>query len=216
MKFYFCTLLKGNMKSFVVTGIGTEVGKTVVSAVLCEALKADYWKPVQAGDLHALDSDFVKNHTSETIILPASVLLNEAVSPHEAARLDGIELTEEYFDLPEFTKTTIIEGAGGLMVPLNDAGLCYIDLFQLWEMPVYVVTKHYLGSINHTLLTLNTLLMREIPIAGLIVNGQRNEASERIYCSYFPNLTITYIPELAEFSVESIREAARLWIEQQA
>ncbi|MDR0803097.1 dethiobiotin synthase [Fluviicola sp.] len=204
------------MKSFVVTGIGTEVGKTVVSAVLCEALKADYWKPVQAGDLHALDSDFVKNHTSETIILPASVLLNEAVSPHEAARLDGIELTEEYFDLPEFTKTTIIEGAGGLMVPLNDAGLCYIDLFQLWEMPVYVVTKHYLGSINHTLLTLNTLLMREIPIAGLIVNGQRNEASERIYCSYFPNLTITYIPELAEFSVESIREAARLWIEQQA
>lgn len=203
------------MKSFVVTGIGTEVGKTVVSAVLCEALKADYWKPVQAGDLHALDSDFVKSFTSETSILPTNVLLNEAMSPHEAARLDGIELTEEYFDLPDFTKQTIIEGAGGLMVPLNDVGLCYIDLFQLWELPVYVVTKHYLGSINHTLLTLNALMIREIPIAGLIVNGQRNEASERIYRSHFSDLNITYIPEIAEFSAETIREAANLWIEQQ-
>lgn len=83
------------MKSYVVTGIGTEIGKTVVSAVLCEALKADYWKPVQAGDLHALDSDFVRSYTSETNILPANILLNHAMSPHEAARLDGIELTEE-------------------------------------------------------------------------------------------------------------------------
>ena len=102
------------MNSYVVTGIGTEIGKTVVSAVLCEALKADYWKPVQAGDLHALDSDFVKSHTSQTTIVPANVLLNHAMSPHEAARLDGIELTEEHFELPRFTKTTIIEGAGGV------------------------------------------------------------------------------------------------------
>ncbi|WP_294673800.1 dethiobiotin synthase [uncultured Fluviicola sp.] len=202
------------MKSYVVTGIGTEIGKTVVSAVLCEALKADYWKPVQAGDLHALDSDFVQSHTSETNIIPANVLLNHAMSPHEAARLDGIELTEEHFELPRFSKTTIIEGAGGVMVPLNDEGLCYIDLFQLWELPVYVVTRHYLGSINHTLLTLNALMMREIPIAGLIVNGDRNEASERIYHSQFPDLSITTIPEINEFSKESIQQAARLWIEQ--
>ncbi len=202
------------MNSFVVTGIGTEVGKTVVSAVLCEALKADYWKPVQAGDLHALDSDFVKMNTSETTILPANVLLNHAMSPHEAARLDGIELTEEDFDLPHFSKQTIIEGAGGVMVPLNDEGLCYIDLFQLWELPVYVVTKHYLGSINHTLLTLNALMSREIPIAGLIVNGERNEASERIYQAHFSDLQITTIPEITEFSKESIQQAAKLWIEQ--
>ena len=204
------------MKSYVVTGIGTEIGKTVVSAVLCEALKADYWKPVQAGDLHALDSDFVRSYTSETSILPANILLNHAMSPHEAARLDGIELTEEQFDLPRFTKQTIIEGAGGVMVPLNVEGLCYIDLFQLWELPVYVVTKHYLGSINHTLLTLNALMSREIPIAGLIVNGERNEASERIYQSHFSDLQITTIQELSEFSKESIQHAAKLWIEQQA
>lgn len=204
------------MNAYVVTGIGTEVGKTVVSAVLCEALKANYWKPVQAGDLHALDSDFVQAYTSETEVLPANVLLNHPMSPHESARLDGIELSEEHFELPRFSKSTIIEGAGGVMVPLNDEGLCYIDLFQLWEIPVYVVTKHYLGSINHTLLTLNALMSREIPIAGLIVNGPRNEASERIYQSHFSDLQITYIPDLADFSVESIREAARLWIEQQA
>jgi dethiobiotin synthetase len=94
--------------------------------------------------------------------------------------------------------------------------LCYIDLFQLWELPVYVVTKHYLGSINHTLLTLNALMSREIEIAGLIVNGERNEASERIYHAHFPDLMITTVPELNEFSKESIQQAARLWIEQQA
>lgn len=202
------------MKSYVVTGIGTEIGKTVVSAILCEALKADYWKPVQAGDLHALDSDFVRSNTSQTTILPANRLLNHAMSPHEAARLDGVELSEEDFELPRFTKQTIIEGAGGVMVPLNDDGLCYIDLFQLWELPVYVVTKHYLGSINHTLLTLNALMSREIPIAGLIINGNRNEASERIYHSHFPDLSITFIPELTEFSKESIQQAAKSWIEQ--
>lgn len=202
------------MQHFVVTGIGTEVGKTVVSAVLCEALKSNYWKPLQAGELHALDSDFVRSYTSETEIIPANILLNHAMSPHEAARLDGIELTEDHFDLPAFSKQTIIEGAGGVMVPLNDEGLCYIDLLQLWELPVYVVTKHYLGSINHTLLTLNALLMREIPIVGLIINGARNEASERIYQSHFSDLQITYIPELTEFTKESIQKAAKLWIEQ--
>lgn len=204
------------MEAYVVTGIGTEIGKTVVSAVLCEALNADYWKPVQAGDLHALDSDFVQSLTSQTNIIPANVLLNHAMSPHEAARLDGIELTDEHFELPDFSKRTIIEGAGGVMVPLNDEGLCYIDLFQLWELPVYVVTKHYLGSINHTLLTLNALMSREIPIAGLIINGERNEASERIYHAHFPDIQITTIPELTEFSKESIQQAANLWTEQQA
>lgn len=204
------------MEAYVVTGIGTEIGKTVVSAVLCEALGADYWKPVQAGDLHALDSDFVASLTSQTKVIPANVLLNHAMSPHEAARLDGIELTDEHFELPDFSKQTIIEGAGGVMVPLNDEGLCYIDLFQLWELPVYVVTKHYLGSINHTLLTLNALMSREIPIAGLIINGERNEASERIYQSHFSDLKITTIPELTEFTKESIQQAAKLWTEQQA
>ncbi|HRP52973.1 MAG TPA: dethiobiotin synthase [Fluviicola sp.] len=203
------------MRHFVITGIGTGIGKTVTSAVLCEAFKADYWKPVQAGDLHCLDSDFVKNHTSQTRILKSNHLLKNPLSPHEAARLDGIELDESDFELPEFSRNTIIEGAGGIMVPLNENGLCFIDLFQYWDLPVFVVTRHYLGSINHTLLTLNALMVREIKVAGIIVNGEKNDASERIYRTLFPQLAITYIPELTELNPQTIQKAANLWIEQQ-
>lgn len=198
----------------IVTGIGTGIGKTVCSAVICEALELDYWKPVQSGDLHALDSDFVAAHTSNTGIISAAKLLSQPLSPHEAARIDGIKLTEEDFELPQFSRTTLIEGAGGLMVPLNDEGLCYLDVFQHWDLPVYVITRHYLGSINHTLLTLNALYCREIQIAGLIVNGNKNEASERIYRNHFPELHLSYIPEMEELTKASIHAAAQSWKEQ--
>lgn len=207
--------VRNQMKAFVVTGIGTGIGKTVCSAVLCEALQADFWKPIQAGDLHALDSDFVKENTSNSTIIPERWLLSQPLSPHESARIDGITLHEDDFELPEFQKTTIIEGAGGVMVPLNEEGCCFVDLFQFWHLPVFVVTKHYLGSINHTLLTLSTLFQREIEVAGLIVNGNRLESTERIYKAYFPSLKITYIPEIETFSKETIAQAAQLWNEQQ-
>jgi dethiobiotin synthetase len=199
---------------YIVTGIGTGIGKTVCSAVICEALELDYWKPVQSGDLHALDSDFVKNHTTKTGIIPAVKLLSQPLSPHEAARIDGIKLCEEDFELPHFPRPTLIEGAGGLMVPLNDEGLCYLDVFQHWDLPVYVITRHYLGSINHTLLTLNALYSREIKIAGLVVNGDKNEASERIYRNQFPELHLSYIPELDHLVPETVKAAANQWKEQ--
>lgn len=202
------------MNHVVVTGIGTGVGKTVCSAVLCEALGADYWKPLQSGDLHTLDSGFVDQMTSgQTQIYPEKLLLSQPLSPHEAARIDGIEITDEHLEFPDFQKQTVIEGAGGVYVPLNDVGLTYIDLFQLWDLPVYVITRHYLGSINHTLLTVNALLSREITIAGLIVNGARNEATERVYRQHFTNIPLSYIPELTDFSKESIQEAAKQWKE---
>ena len=100
------------------------------------------------------------------------------------------------------------------MVPLNDEGLCYLDVFQHWDLPVYVITRHYLGSINHTLLTLNALYCREIQIAGLIVNGNKNEASERIYRNHFPELHLSYIPEMEELTKASIHAAAQSWKEQ--
>lgn len=203
------------MQGVVVTGIGTGIGKTLCSAVLCEALKADFWKPVQAGELDALDSEFVRSHTSQTSIIPEIRLLTQPLSPHEASRIDGIVLHEDDFELPDFTRTTIIEGAGGVMVPLNEDGLCFIDLFQFWHLPVYVVTRHYLGSINHTLMTLNSLFQREIEVAGLIVNGNRVESTERIYKNCFPSLKISYIPELENISKETIANAAKSWIEQQ-
>lgn len=200
---------------FVVTGIGTGIGKTVCSAVLCEALQYDYWKPVQAGELDTLDSAFVASLTSQTKIVPEKELLTEPMSPHEAARIDGKVLRESDFELPDFKHSTIIEGAGGLMVPLNDEGLNYIDIFQQWELPVFVITRHYLGSINHTLLTLNALYHREIPIAGLIINGTSNPASERIYKNTFPEINITTIPEITDFTKETIAVAAKSWNDQQ-
>ena len=114
-------------KSFFVTGIGTEIGKTVISALLVQALKADYWKPVQAGDLDFGDADKVKSWTDQTgnIFHPGSYLLNTPMSPHAAAERDGLVISMNEMKLPETTNHLIVEGAGGLMVPLND-GDCII------------------------------------------------------------------------------------------
>ena len=112
------------MRRIFVTGIGTEIGKTFCSAILVEALTADYWKPVQAGELDDLDSDFVRHAISntKTNIHPEQYLLSEPMSPHAAARIDGIHLSPATFQRPETDNHLIIEGAGGLMVPLNDEG----------------------------------------------------------------------------------------------
>lgn len=202
------------MQSYVITGTGTDVGKTVVSAVLCEALHADYWKPLQSGGADRLDADFVKMHTSSTGIIPTGRLLSEPLSPHEAARIDGVELTMDDFQLPFMRRTTLIEGAGGLMVPINEDGLTYLDIFEHWKLPVYLVTRHYLGSINHTLLSLYTLKVRGIPVEGLIVSGDRNEASERVYKTHFPEISVSNIPEMETFSPKAIAESAQQWKQQ--
>ncbi|MFN6086523.1 MAG: dethiobiotin synthase [Fluviicola sp.] len=197
--------------NFIITGIGTGIGKTFCSAVICEALGLDYWKPIQSGELDNLDSDFVRNNTSERTIHPERFLLTEPLSPHESARIDGIELEIKDFAIPIFEKGTLIEGAGGLMVPLNDKNDVYLDVFMNWNLPLFVVTKHYLGSINHTLLTIETLLSKKLTIQSLVVNGERNEASERIYKTRFPQIKITYIPELENITKESIHKIAVEW-----
>jgi dethiobiotin synthetase len=197
--------------NYIITGIGTGIGKTFCSAVICEALGLDYWKPIQSGELDNLDSDFVRNNTSERTIHPERFLLTEPLSPHESARIDGIELEIKDFTIPIFEKGTLIEGAGGLMVPLNDKNDVYLDVFMNWNLPLFVVTKHYLGSINHTLLTIETLLSKKLTIQSLVVNGERNEASERIYKTRFPQIKITYIPELENITKESIHKIAVEW-----
>ncbi len=202
------------MSHFVITGIGTNIGKTVVSAILCNALKADYWKPIQAGNLDELDSDLVRLLSPLSFIHKENELLKEPMSPHEAARLEGKKLTIDSFQIPAFSSTTLIEGAGGVMVPINDDGLCYIDVFKQWNFPVYVVVSHYLGSINHSLLTLHILSQKQIPIAGIIINGHRNEASERAIATQFPSIKMTFIPHLDDFSLETIQKTATAWIEQ--
>jgi dethiobiotin synthetase len=167
------------MKLFI-TGIGTDVGKTITSAIVTQALEGDYWKPVQAGDLDNSDSHKIRRYISnnKTVIHKNSYKLNTPASPHFAAKLDGVTIDINQISEPKTKNHLVIEGAGGILVPLNDSE-CIIDLIQK-DYKVIVVSRHYLGSINHTMLTYEALKNRNITIAGIIFSGDENKASEEI------------------------------------
>jgi dethiobiotin synthetase len=169
------------MKRYFITGIGTGVGKTVLSAILCEALKADYWKPIQAGDLEHSDTVSVKKLVSNThsIFHPEAYQLTFPLSPHASAEKAGITIDPSTIQVPQTTNHLIIEGAGGLMVPLNRKTL-YIDLIPAFNAEVILVSKNYLGSINHTLLSAESLMLRNIPVRGIVFNGEENPDTESI------------------------------------
>ncbi len=163
-------------QKFIVAGIGTDTGKTVASAILCKALNADYWKPVQAGDLENTDSHKVAKWVPDVHIHSEAYRLSEPMSPHAAARIDGIMIDESNLEIPSTENALIIELAGGLMVPLRDDFLT-IDFVRKLQLPVILVADYYLGSINHTLLTLNLLKGHNVPVFGMIFNGEKNESS---------------------------------------
>lgn len=167
------------MKLFI-TGIGTDVGKTMASAILTQALEADYWKPIQAGDLDDSDSHKVQQLISNPVsqIFENSYTLTTAASPHLAAAIDGITIDLHHLKEPKTKNNLVIEGAGGILVPLNEMD-CIIDLIQK-DYKVILVSRHYLGSINHTLLTYEALKNRNIQLAGIIFSGDENKASEEI------------------------------------
>lgn len=167
------------MKLFI-TGIGTDVGKTIASAIITEALEADYWKPVQAGDLDNSDSHKIKKYLSnnKTTIFDNAYALQTPASPHLAAKLDDLVIDIKQIQEPKTKNHLIIEGAGGIFVPLNDND-CVIDLIHK-DYKVIVVSRHYLGSINHTLLTIEALKSRGCDIAGIIFNGDENSSTEEI------------------------------------
>lgn len=167
------------MKLFI-TGIGTDVGKTIASAIITEALEADYWKPIQAGDLENCDTQKVKKYISnaKTKFHKNAYALQTPASPHLAAQLDGIKIYLEKIVEPQTKNHLVIEGAGGIFVPLSETN-CVIDLIQN-DYKVVVVSRHYLGSINHTLLTIEALKNKSIPIAGIIFSGDINQSTEEI------------------------------------
>lgn len=173
------------MRRFFVTGIGTGVGKTLVSAILVKALGADYWKPVQCGNLDETDTDTVLQLASneQSTFHPERYRLKEPASPHYAAALEGVQIDIKDFTLPETNNVLIIEGAGGLMVPLSDRYLM-TDLMIHLEAPVVIVSQNYLGSINHTLLTIEYLRYRNIAIAGIVFSGRPNAASEEAILNF--------------------------------
>lgn len=195
---------------YFVTGIGTEIGKTVVSAILVRALQADYWKPVQSGDLDFTDTDKVTQWAALTPdrVHPETYRLNLPMSPHASAEADGVRIELDQFQLPQTDKPLIIEGAGGLMVPLNEQD-CIIDLIAKLKVPVVLVSRNYLGSINHTLLSIEALRSRDIPIAGLVFNGEPTPTTESIICKMSGLTPWFHLPELEGIDAAQIENVAK-------
>ena len=198
------------MKLFI-TGISTDVGKTITSAIVVEALEADYWKPVQAGDLDNSDSHKVKSKisNSKSRFYPNSYQLNTPASPHLAAEIDGITIDLKNIQEPKTDNHLVIEGAGGIFVPLNEEH-SIIDLIQP-DYKVIVVSRHYLGSINHTLLTIEAILNRGFEVTGIIFSGSENKATESLILNKTKIKCIGRIDEEPYFDQNVIREYADLF-----
>lgn len=198
------------MKPLVVVGIGTDVGKTVVSSILVEKYKSAYWKPIQAGELENTDSHKVARlATSCRKVYPELHRLKTSASPHYAADIDGVSVQLSDFVLPE-NENLIIEGAGGLMVPLNTDGLLYVDVIEHWKIPVVLVSRHYLGSINHTLMSLELLEARGVEVLGVIFVGDENSGTETIINTCFPLIRYFRIPLTTSVSPEFVNHCTNL------
>lgn len=196
---------------YFVTGIGTDVGKTVVSALLCEILGADYWKPVQSGAQGGTDSETISRLISDTgHIWPEAYCLKEPISPHAAAYLKGIKIEVGKLSLPKVRRPLIVEGAGGVHVPLNN-NQTFLDLLQVWDIPVIIVSRNYLGSINHTLLTIEVLQQRGIPIAGIVFNGSSTPLSEMVIASYSHLTILGHVPEVETVDRNFVVKQATAW-----
>jgi dethiobiotin synthetase len=198
------------MKLFI-TGISTDVGKTIASSIIVESLQADYWKPIQAGDLDNSDSHKIQKYISndKTVIHENSFKLNTPASPHLAAEIDGITIDLNQIKEPKTENHLVIEGAGGVFVPLNNTD-CIIDLIQN-DYKVIVVSRHYLGSINHTLLTIEAIKNRGFEVAGIIFSGNKNESTESIILNKTGVKCIGRIEEEPYFDQNVITEYADLF-----
>lgn len=173
-----------------ITGIGTGIGKTVVSAIVARALDADYWKPVQAGFQDGTDSDWIRSRTANTLVHPEAYNLKLAASPHIAAREEStrISITTICERMPGPNSNLIIEGPGGLMVPINEDQFV-TDLIHALKVKVILVSRNYLGSINHSLLTAELCKQKKIPVVGWIFNDQYLSYEDEIVAwSGFPRI----------------------------
>lgn len=196
-----------------ICGIGTDVGKTVASAIITESLQADYWKPIQAGDLHFSDSDRVKAliSNSKTVIHPNAYALQTPASPHWAAELDQITICIDDIVEPTTANHLVIEGAGGVYVPLNNQETI-MDLIKP-DYTVVLVSRHYLGSINHTLLTIEALLNKGKKIGGIVFSGAENKATESIILQKTKIQFLGRIDEEPYFDARVISQYAELFNE---
>ena len=191
--------------NYLVTAIGTDSGKTLVSAILTEALKADYWKPVQSG--LPRDTKTVKSLVSNdrSVFHPERHLLDTPASPHAAAKIDGVQIDLDDFTLPPTDRDLVVEGAGGMLVPLNDEDYV-IDFASALSLEIVLVSNLYLGSINHTLLSIEALKHRGLQVKGIIFNGEGNAESEHIIEQKSGWPVLLRIPKLASVDKEVVKE----------
>jgi dethiobiotin synthetase len=198
------------MKPLIVTGSDTGIGKTVVCAMLTLALEGIYWKPIQSGSRGGTDTQRVRAMTNlpPSHFLPERYVLREPLSPHRAAELDGIAIQPETLDLPQTVGNhrLIVEGAGGVLIPIDRQTL-QIALFSRWRAPVLVVTRTALGTINHTLLTLEALRRRSIEVMGIIFVGDPMPDTERTIAEFGGVKNLGCLPILPALNAGTLREA---------
>jgi dethiobiotin synthetase len=199
-------------KKYFITGISTEVGKTIASAIVTEALQADYWKPIQAGELDNCDTKKVQELISnkKSGFHQNSYALQTPMSPHAAAEIEGITIKLKEIEEPNTKSNLVIEGAGGLLVPLNDSETI-LDLIKP-DYKVIVVSRHYLGSINHTLLTIKLLQEKGFEVS-IIFSGEEHKTTEEIIKKMTNVSVIGRIEEEPYFDTNVIREYADLFRE---
>ena len=195
--------------SYCIAGIHTGIGKTVCSAVICQALGYDYWKPIQAGDLDDSDSLFIHNRVENPLctIHPERFKLLTACSPHYAAEKENLTLKKEDFLLPATSNNIVVETAGGLMSPLAKDFL-NIDLIEHLGLPFILVSNNYLGSINHTLLSYYLLKNRSIPVVGIVFSGQTVASSEKFILKHTQLPLLFSIPFFEKLNKSSIKNFA--------
>ena len=198
--------------SEVIVGVGTDVGKTIVAAIRTKLTNFTYWKPIQAGTQPQTDTErIVQLLEGDLKVKPEKFKLTTPVSPHLAAEIDGLAIELSDLALNDAAFEHVIEGAGGIYVPINSVGATYVDVLKMWDLPVIVVSMHYLGSINHTLLTLNSLKMNNISIKGVVFVGDENSSTESCIQLHFPNIKFHRINKAVDVNSEFIKNEVERW-----
>jgi dethiobiotin synthetase len=196
-------------RRIVVAGTDTEIGKTVFAAGLADLLGANYWKPIQAGIEGETDSRIAARlgGLSDDRIVPELYRLQTPASPHHAAAIDGVRIDVDSLDVPDTGgRALVIEGSGGLLVPLNRTTL-YIDVFARWRCPVVLCARTALGTINHSLLSIEALRHRNIVLLGIAFIGESNPESERVICEMGRVRRLGRLPRLSPLNRSTLRAA---------
>ncbi|MBG78146.1 MAG: dethiobiotin synthase [Alphaproteobacteria bacterium] len=201
------------MRKFIITGTDTEIGKTTFSAALLQAMNkaghaTSYWKPVQSGLDGMVDTRTVQKLSGlgDEIFLEEAYVLSEPLSPHKSAEIDGVEIDLDRLNLPETEGGLLVEGAGGLMVPLTRKAL-FVNQFKRWDLPVILCARAGLGTINHTLLSLEALWSRKIPVHGLVFIGEGNPDNIATIAQLSGEKVLGWLPQLEEVNAQSLSAA---------